>query len=283
MGSNKEEHMHYVALSRVRNLAGLQILALNEDKICISPLVEEEMERLRAHAPLHLCFTPISKLPDDNFRVVFHNTRSLHKHFLDLKSNHLIQGADIIGIAESKLVPSDSTDEYAITDYTVIINDQPRCSANRPPHGLLLYCHRNIHVHSQKMFTQNKFEYVIQHIDYKGNHMQIVTFYLSPACDTQSFKKFIQKIRQDIDVSIPLVLIGDTNIDFYNISNKSKIMFIEETFNCKQLISHPTTDSQTLLDHVYSNIPHTATGTIDCYWSDHKFVYVALPLQILER
>ena len=124
MRDKKEDHMHYVALSRVRNLAGLQILELHEDKITVNPLVKQEMERLRSDAQLNLCFKPIYNLPEDTIKLVFHNTRSLHKHIQDLKSSHLIQGAHIIGIAESRLMKSDSCIEYALTNYNMTRNDQ---------------------------------------------------------------------------------------------------------------------------------------------------------------
>ena len=34
--SSKQEHMHYVALSRLRSISGLHILNMNENKIAVS-------------------------------------------------------------------------------------------------------------------------------------------------------------------------------------------------------------------------------------------------------
>ena len=45
--SSTREHMHYVALSRVKNSSTLHIINLNEQKICVSQKVQEEMSRLR--------------------------------------------------------------------------------------------------------------------------------------------------------------------------------------------------------------------------------------------
>jgi hypothetical protein len=51
--SLKREHMHYVALSRLRSILGLHILNLNEKKIAVSKKVqEEEMTRLRQNSVL---------------------------------------------------------------------------------------------------------------------------------------------------------------------------------------------------------------------------------------
>ena len=280
MGENREEHMHYVALSRVKNLAGLQILKLNEDKISVSPLVEEELERLRQDAPLRLCFTPISKLPESSFKIVYHNTRSLHKHFPDLKSNHLIKGAHIIGIAETKLYKADSSDQYAMPKHPITRNDQKQHSPQRPPHGLLVYCHENIEVKLEKLFTKDRFEYVLQHVNFNGKSIQIVTVYISPNCDTRSLKAFLQDIRKNIDCCEPFVLIGDTNLDFFNKYNRNKIDLIENMLQCKQLMSQATTNNQTVIDHIYSNVEKVDTGVIDSYWSDHKFIYAAVPLEL---
>ena len=43
--STTREHMHYVALSRARNISGLHILNLNEKKVSVSLKVREEMQR----------------------------------------------------------------------------------------------------------------------------------------------------------------------------------------------------------------------------------------------
>jgi len=45
--SSSREHVHYVALSRVRNSSTLHIRNLNEKKICVSGKVKQEMSRLR--------------------------------------------------------------------------------------------------------------------------------------------------------------------------------------------------------------------------------------------
>lgn len=44
LGTRKQEHMHYVALSRVRKLQNLFILSLNEQRIAVSSNVVSEMQ-----------------------------------------------------------------------------------------------------------------------------------------------------------------------------------------------------------------------------------------------
>ena len=283
MGDKKEDHMHYVALSRVRNLAGLQVLKLNEDKISVNPLVKQELERLRSDAQLNLCFKPVYNLPPDTIKLVFHNTRSLHKHIQDLKSCHLIQGAHIIGIAQTRLMKSDSCHEYSLENYNISRNDQTQVLPTRPAHGLLVYYHKDIQILSQKMYSKSTFEYVFQHLQLKGNEIQVITLYISPGCDAKSFKEGIQDLAHNIDESLPFVLSGDTNVDFLNKEYGHKILFVENTLKCKQLMSKVTTNSQSILDHIYSNLENINTGSIDCYWSDHKIIYAAVPLSLCKR
>ncbi len=50
--SIQREHMHYVALSRLRSISRLHILNLNENKITVSKKVEGEMARLKENVQL---------------------------------------------------------------------------------------------------------------------------------------------------------------------------------------------------------------------------------------
>ena len=79
----KREHMHYVALSRLRSISGLHILNLNEKKIAVSKKVQEEMTRLRQNSVLksHLPF--LYKDTSESFKILFQNVRSLHLYVAD--------------------------------------------------------------------------------------------------------------------------------------------------------------------------------------------------------
>ncbi len=78
--SSKREHMHYVALSRLRSISGLHILNLNENKITVSKKVEEEMTRIRENAVLKSHILLLYKDTTGTFKILFQNVRSLHLH-----------------------------------------------------------------------------------------------------------------------------------------------------------------------------------------------------------
>ncbi|CAB4042533.1 ATP-dependent DNA helicase PIF1, partial [Paramuricea clavata] len=84
--SSKREHMHYVALSRLRSISGLHILNLNENKIAVSKKVQEEMTRLRENASLNSDIPFLYKDTSGTFKILFQNVRSLHLHFPDVAS-----------------------------------------------------------------------------------------------------------------------------------------------------------------------------------------------------
>ncbi|CAB4007909.1 ATP-dependent DNA helicase PIF1, partial [Paramuricea clavata] len=79
--SSKREHMHYVALSRLRSISGLHILNLNENKIAVSKKVQEDMTRLRENALLNSDIPFLYKDTSGTFKILFQNVRSLHLHF----------------------------------------------------------------------------------------------------------------------------------------------------------------------------------------------------------
>ena len=276
----KENHIHYVAFSRVRNLSGLQILDLNASKISVSGLVIEEMERLRTSASLKLCFSPIYELQEASLKCVFVNSRSFHKHYSDLNKNHLIRGADIIGIAESRLLCTDRNDQYTIEGYSIHRNDQIIQHPTRPPHGLVIYSNDNtVKLIAQKKYSSAKFEYTYQYIRYKKKCVQILVFYIAPNCDVASFKAHISRFQEALNIAEPFLLIGDMNIDAACSANISKISYIEQMLKCRQFMFEVTTDHGTILDHIYSNTHIIECGTIDNPWSDHKFVYASLGLE----
>ena len=64
----KIPHIHYVALSRVTSLSGLQILDLNQGAIAVAECVRQELHRLRTDATLQLCFKPLYNLSSNCFK-----------------------------------------------------------------------------------------------------------------------------------------------------------------------------------------------------------------------
>ena len=92
----------------------------------------------------------------------------------------------------------------------------------------------------------------------------------------ETFNTVILNLQKTLMFNSPFILIGDTNLDIKDSSAKNKIYTIEKMLNCKQFMSEFTTDYNTVLDHIYSNIDLKKFGTIDNYWSDHKIIYTSV-------
>lgn len=62
--------MHYVGLSRLRNISGLHIVNLNEKKIAVSKKVAAEMSRLRSEASSKPCIPFPYETPSNNLKTL---------------------------------------------------------------------------------------------------------------------------------------------------------------------------------------------------------------------
>ena len=122
LGQRKIDHMHYVALSRVRNLRSIQIKELNVGKISLSQAVVHEMKRLRENALVDLC---IPKLNDENrhLPVVFLNCRSLSKHVEDLKHDFNLMSSSVVGLVETRLKSETASAYVHLQNFKIYRND----------------------------------------------------------------------------------------------------------------------------------------------------------------
>ena len=144
--SSKREHMHYVALSRLRTISGLHILNLNETKISVSKKVQEEMSRLRTSASLNTHIPFLYKLHtqgESSFKILYQNVRSLHLHIADVASDYSVKAADINIFVESALCNNESNEVYEIPGFQLYRNDFAQQAA-RAPYGTAVYIKNDI-------------------------------------------------------------------------------------------------------------------------------------------
>ena len=136
--SQKREHMHYVALSRLKSMSGcLNILNLNENKISVSKKVQEEMDRLRKEALLKSHIPFLYRDTSGAFKILFHNVRSLHLHHADVASDYNVKAADVKIFVETALCNNDNDETYSIPNFQLFRNDFN--FRNRAPYGTAMY------------------------------------------------------------------------------------------------------------------------------------------------
>ena len=74
-----------------------------------------------------------------SYRIVFHNTRSLHAHIEDVISDINCTSGDVICLTETRLKYTDDKYQDKIEGFHIIRNDQSSTGHIRPPHGIAVY------------------------------------------------------------------------------------------------------------------------------------------------
>ena len=74
------------------------------------------------------------------------------------------------------------------------------------------------------------------------------------------------------------IFIGDFNVNWLvEVERQSLYNVMVRDNGYRQLIDNPTTDNNTVIDHIYTNIVNmeTVSGNLETYFSDHKAIWIA--------
>ena len=281
--SSKQEHMHYVALSRLISISGLHILDMNENKISVSKKVQEEMKRLRLKATLNSHIPFLYKDTSGSFKILFQNVRSLHLHIPDVASDYNVKAADINIFVETALCNNDDNALYQIFAFQLFRNDFMQ-NATRTPYGTAVYIKNDVQLVLQPLrCNYNDVELTLVKVNQPVNNLRIVGIYHSTSkVKITRFINALKHLHSTLlnDLNIPVIILADFNVDLNeNASDKNllcKYLIKEKRY--VQLINQVTTDYKTQIDHIYTNIPERvkSSGVFESYFSDHKPIFVSL-------
>jgi len=266
----KVHHLHYVALSRVTSLRGLSIINLNKEKIATDSNVFNELDRLRNEASATISYVSPKCVSDENMRIGYLNTRSLHRHINHIKRDYDLTNMDIFAIAESRLCSHDQDANYSIKNFNMYRNDQAYTGQSRPPHGIVVYIHKRLTVDVHHV-SDSDIEATLVITDQE----RYIFVYKSPSCNFSKLLTMFTEIANEPKVRHPLVIIGDLNIDAGDATNKDKVEMLECTTGTKQIVDNYTTDRKTILDLVFTNMDASRIhySIIENTWSDHKIIF----------
>jgi hypothetical protein len=268
----------YVALSRVKRLAGLHILNFNAGAIKTSDAVHEEMTRLNTKTLKFSTELHCAQYFDSHFTIVLLNIRSLKAKMTDILSDTCLNNAKALCLCESWLSSGDVIPSLRDNHVTF------RCdrSLNNHKGGVL------ISVVQEAAQPSCTISYQLEGIECivtkmllpNVSNLFVVLIYRAPNCPIDRLiDLFINKLQDVLNSSLPTVILGDFNVNLLNnqTSNLSNLLY---SCGYKQLVSTPTTDSGTLIDHIYFNghCDNVVTQVIDTYYSDHDSVYCSIPL-----
>ena len=269
-------HIHYVALSRVTTMEGLYITDLCENKIAVDPKVLEEMLELRTERILQLCFTPLYQLNPSDFKVCHLNARSLHKHINDVRKDFHFISCDIAIFTETRFSPCDDDEIYTIDGFQLFRNDDLVSNQNnrRPYHGTALYIKLPFVEGYPYSNNTNGIEFTVIKVS-NYEHINIIAVYRSPQVPLTQICSALQRV---VDHNSNNLFIGDFNVNWLiEVERQSLYNVMVRDNGYRQLIENSTTDNNTLIDHIYTNIVNieTVSGNLETYFSDHKAIWIS--------
>ena len=281
--SAKREHIHYVALSRLRSISGLHILNMNENKIAVSKKVQEEMARLRQNATLNSHIPFLYKDTSGSFKVLFQNVRSLHLHIPDVASDYNVKAADINIFVETALCSNDDNALYEIPGFQLFRNDFVQ-NGTRTPYRTAVYVKDDAQLISQPLrFNYNDVEMTLLTANQPVNNLHIVGIYRSTSkVRITRFIDALKHLHSAVlnDPNTPVIIFGDFNVNLNeNTSDKNTLCkYLMEEKHYVQVINQFTTDYKTQIDHIHTNIPERLKncGVLESYFSDHKPIFASL-------
>ena len=109
--------------------------------------------------------------------------------------------------------------------------------------------------------------------------VHIVLVYRSPHVPISDIISFMSEVMDHMNVSdTPCFILGDFNEDLL-VKTKSQLLTLMAHYGFSQIVTKSTTNSGTLIDHVYTNKPsHFFQLFIsDTYYSDHDEIYCSFP------
>ncbi|XP_071855229.1 uncharacterized protein [Apostichopus japonicus] len=278
-GARSQCHIHYVALSRVTSINGLYILELNPEKINVDRNVVKEVENLRSIRSLKICSHAFEST--DSTTIIHQNVRSLKRHISDIIHDSTITSADILLFTECHISEAIPNDELFIEGFTLFKNIPSHAPVSNSPYGTVIYTKNNITTLTEHTLNTNNIEISLTTKDTCAGTVQIALIYRSNKVPMQQFHDELSNFLSHIDHTQQTLIIGDFNVDVLQNTpeKKSLLSLFTRTFKYQQIILTPTTDYNSCLDHIYTNIPTSKTigsGVLESYYSDHKATWISL-------
>ena len=173
-------------------------------------------------------------------------------------------GPDIIGICETFLNPSISSNQVTINGFSHIRKDRSD-TQDKSGGGLILYFRNSITCKRRPEIEISNIETIWSEISMPNSKpFLICTAYRPPNATSD----WIDKLEAELSVAqssgLELILMGDINIDYRSCSNTKWLQLIQ-LFDLTQLVTdftRITPLTATIIDHIYTSNPE---NIIDCF------------------
>ena len=142
------------------------------------------------------------------------------------------------------------------------------CDHNNRGGGVALMINTNL---NPKHIRMTNLEIVVVQIS-EPMHIIVISVYRPPSTPIDVFINGMLEVIEQFQ-NVPICVVGDLNEDV-SITSNTHCCTMFRLQGLQQMISKPTHDSRTIIDHVY--VSHTLntiqTDVTDCYYSDHDFI-----------
>ena len=277
----------YVAFSRVKSLEGLFIKNFNPTSIKVSAPVVAEMERLATNClPSEPIPQVVSLLKHDWIKIGHLNVRSYMAKQEDVKCDLTMSHVAIMCFTETFLKPHQHVGSDILLnteDSEVFRLDRVTTSSQDLSNGgIMIACATSLLPESTNISHPTLLEIKSVTVTTNSNlRMYVVAVYRRPQLPLATFLPlFADYLSRIPHQEMPTVVLGDFNEDLLQTATSSRLLRLMSSKGFSQLVKLPTTDSGSLLDHIYYNGTATSTfvDVVDIYYSDHDATYLSLPI-----
>ena len=177
--------------------------------------------------------------------------------------------------SETRFSQLDDDNLYHIKDYTLFRNDDTtRVSQNtRPFGGMAVYSRLDYYPGYPYCANTNGVEITVIRLMIMP-HISIVGVYRSPAVPITQLCSAVQHMLDCLPTQVN-ISIEDFNVNYFNSSQSASLnnLFVRDN-NYRQLVSSFTTDRNTCIDHIYTNLSESQIQfqILETYFSDHKTI-----------
>lgn len=217
-------------------------------------------------------------------KIMSLNVRSLLPKIEQIECILNDEAINILSLTESWLKPSQENTLLRINNYKIYRWDR---KLRKKGGGICIYLNQKIKVNAQiyenlHISNQNIEIAVLQIQQPCTKPIILVSVYRPPQGNQQEFLQSIRDKIQEIGSNKNIIILGDLNIDYRQISTKSvrDLRMLAREFNLNQHIEKPTrvtTTTATQIDYIFSNLDEVAhSGVIDIMLSDHYSTYIVI-------
>ena len=270
----------YVAFSRVRSLDDLFITDFEEKGIKYNKIVANEMEEMET-----LESEETSKTSHSLEITVGH----LNVHYFlekqnDMQTNteHMMyHGADIMCFTETYLTEDHWIDTFLNEhSYKAFRTDVPHTDDHNGMHGVMICVSSKMNPVELDLLAVHDLESKVVLTETPRGRLVVVCVYRSPSSSMKSFMQKLESFLMLLPLNVPTVILGDFNDDLLNKLETPLTKFMIQ-YGFQQHVLEPTTDSGTIVDHVYVNKLPAGYSDVnitvnDIYYSDHDAVFARI-------